>query len=127
MSHRPDSAAGAAELSSYLRVILQFGLENLLLGEASGDEPGLLAELDRLGASSRTEFVEQAAGVSLDRILADKQTVGDFAVAQTGGDQTEDLQFAGSDAKFKDALFVGRKRSGVGRGRLRLLSGEGET
>jgi enoyl-CoA hydratase/carnithine racemase len=41
------------------------------------------------------EFGEDAADVGLDRLLADRQVLGDLTVAVAAGDQPEHLAFAG--------------------------------
>lgn len=84
---------------------------NSLLGDTLGDQPGLFAELNRLRAATGSEFVEQAAGVGLHGILADEEAVGDFAVAESGCDQVENFEFAGSDGEFGQALVVGGEGS----------------
>ena len=53
----------------------------------------MFAQLYRLGAPLGAEFVEKATGMSLDRILADKEATGDFPIAQSGGDQAEIKKF----------------------------------
>src|SRR5574337_521277 len=79
--------------------------------DPSGDQPGFLAELHRLRAPPGAELVEQPAGVRLDRILADEEPIRDFAVAESRGDQAENLQFARRDAQFAHAFVVGGERT----------------
>lgn len=85
---------------------------------------GLLAQLHRLGTAAGSEFVEEPARVSFHRVLADKQAVGDLAVAESGGDQGENFQFTWGDAQFANPLLIGRKRSGGRKRRLLPFSGQ---
>lgn len=75
-------------------------------GGGSGDQAGLLGELNGLGAAASTEFIEEAAGVSLDSVFTDEEAIGDFAIAEAGGDEAEDFEFAGSDAELREAQGV---------------------
>jgi hypothetical protein len=98
------------------------------LDDPSGDQVGLFTELDSLGAAAGTEFVEESAGMSLDRILADEEAVSDFPVAESGGDQPEDLKFAGGDAQFGETHLVEGEWDAEWRLReWRLPSREGES
>ena len=81
---------------------------------------GLLAELYRLRTTAGSKLIEETAGVSLNRILADEETIRNFAVAQSGGNKAQNLQLAGGDAKLTDALLIGckdivRRRRSIGR------------
>ena len=74
----------------------------------SGDQPGLFGALHGLCPAAGRELVEEPAGVRLHRVLADEQLFGDLAVAESGGDGLEDLEFPGGDAE----LLLGVPRSG---------------
>ena len=65
------------------------------------DEADLFADLYGLRAAFRAELVEETARVGLDCVFADEEFVRDLAVAETLGDELEDLEFA-----FGDAVFV---------------------
>jgi len=73
----------------------------------SGKEAEFLAELHGLRPASGPQFVEDAAGMGLDRVLADEELLGDLTVAQTTGDQFEDLELAAGDAEVFSFLLVG--------------------
>src|SRR5262245_5770988 len=111
-----DFQADQPLLSSFFRMILPPRRENPALGGCSRNQAGVFAELHGLGAAFRAKFVEHPARVRLYRALADKQTLGDFAVAEPGGDQAQNLQFARSDAQLGDALLIGLERAAGRRG-----------
>lgn len=50
--------------------------------------------------------------MSLHRILADVQPLGDFAIAQPAGNELEDLEFARSNPEFVEARGVGNEGKG---------------
>jgi len=50
--------------------------------------------------------------VGLDGIFADEEAGGDFAVAQAGGDEAENLEFTGGDAELGQAGRVEDERAG---------------
>ena len=60
----------------------------------SRNQSQLFSHLHRLGSSSGAQLVEQAAGMGLDGVFADKEFFGDLAIAQAVGNQLEDLQLA---------------------------------
>jgi len=60
----------------------------------------LFSQLYGLGPAPGTQLVEQAAGMGLDGVFADKEFFGDLAIAQAVGNQLEDLQLARSNAEF---------------------------
>ena len=72
-------------------------------GRVSGTRPGatgrwlLVAEGEDRGLDAvlEAEFGEDAADVGLDRLLADRQVLGDLPVAVTLGDQPEHVALAG--------------------------------
>lgn len=68
--------------------------------------------MNRLGAALGAKFVEEAARVSLDRVLADEQAVGDFAVAESGGNEAKNFEFTRRDAEFVLTSLVDRERLG---------------
>src|SRR3954453_1085975 len=86
------------------------GVEVLIIshsgGRTSRNESGALANLHSLGAALGAELVKEPAGMRLDRVLADKQAAGDFPVAESCRDQSQDLQLAGRNAKLSQACFV---------------------
>ena len=100
--------------------------------QTSGNEAGLLGQLNGLRAALRTEFVKDAARVGLDRVLADEEALGDFAITKASGDQTEDFEFARGDAEVGETLGVGGEGRGRGggwrgeRGGLAASQGEAE-
>lgn len=108
---------------------------------ASRDEAGGLGELDSLGAAPRAELIEQAAGMGLHGVFADEEPVCDFTIAEAGGDQAEDLEFARGNAELTNPRFVddeGAARHGnffddrfpddlLLNNDLRFLSGESES
>jgi len=96
-----------------------------------GDEAGSLGELDGLGAASGAELVEEAAGVGLYGVFADKEAGCYFSVAEAGGDEAEDFEFARGDGELGEAGFVGDEGlGGLGGNFLDndggLFAGEGE-
>src|SRR5271165_1203733 len=72
----------------------------------SREEAESFADLHGLGAALGAELIKEAAGMGLDRVFADEEAVGDFAVAQSGGDEGKDFEFAGGDAQLGDASLV---------------------
>src|SRR5262245_5698886 len=82
----------------------------MLFDEVSRDQPGLLAQLNRLGAPAGSELVEHTAGMGLHSVFADKEPFRDFAVAEPRGDQPENLKLARSDGQLGLALLVDRER-----------------
>src|ERR1051325_6862271 len=87
----------------------------MLLGEwKSRNESPFLTQLDSLRPPPRSQLVEDAAGMGLDRVLADEELLGDFAVAQTIGDELQDLQLAGGDAQFLEFAGIDLKRTARG-------------
>jgi hypothetical protein len=97
----------------------------------SRDQPGGFADLDGLGAALGAKLVKQAAGMGLNGVFAEEEAAGDFAVAQAGGDEAEDLEFAGGDAELDPAGVVESERAGGLWGNFfnhggRFLSSEGE-
>src|ERR1051326_2758603 len=85
-------------------------LRDLLYTQAaerqSRDEPHLFSQLHSLGSAPGAQLIEQAAGVGLDRVFADKELCCDLAIAQTTGNQLEDLQLARRNAKLRLSLLV---------------------
>jgi hypothetical protein len=65
--------------------------------------------LDGLGSSVDAQFVEQAAGMGLDGVFADKEFFGDLAIAQAVGNQLEDLQLASGNPELGQSLLVQSK------------------
>ena len=78
----------------------------MLAARFSWDKVSLFAELYRLSAPFGTQFAEHPAGVRLYRAFADKQALGNFAVAQAGGNQPQNLQFTRCNAQLRHALLV---------------------
>lgn len=76
---------------------------------------GLLAKLHCLGTTAGAWLIEQAAGMRVDRVLAHKEALGDFAVAHSSGHEAKDLEFARSDSQFADSLPVRCKPCSCGR------------
>jgi len=72
-------------------------------------QPEFLAEQDGLGSPLGPQFVEDAAGVGLDRIFADVELFGDLAVAEALGDQLKDLELAWGDAEIVAPFLVSRE------------------
>src|SRR5229473_7130857 len=83
------------------------------VGEGLRNEAAGLGDLDGLGAALGAEFVEEAAGMGLHGVFADEEAGGDFAIAEAGGDEAEDFEFAWSDAELGEAGLVGDE--GIGR------------
>ena len=71
----------------------------------SGQQPEFLAELHRLRPSSSPEFVENTAGMGLNRVLAHKKLLGDLAVDQSTRYQLNDLKLAASDMEILSLFF----------------------
>ena len=100
-------------------------------GEGLGNEAGGLGDLDGLGATPGAELVEETAGMGFYGVFADEEAGGNLAIAEAGGDEAEDFQFARGDAELGEAGFVGDEGIGSVRwdfaedGR-RLFSGEGQ-
>ena len=77
-------------------------------GTRSRQQAQFLAALDGLGAAGGSELVEGAGTVCLDGIFGNEKLRGDFAIAEPAGDQGEDFELAGRNAK---GLLLGRIRS----------------
>jgi len=83
---------------------------------SSRKQAEFLAELHRLRPSLSSQFVENTAGVGLDRVLAHRKPPGDLAVAHTLGYQFKDLKLAAGDAEVlsfslvRDERFPGRDK-----------------
>ena len=75
-----------ARLRAGLRVAVRSALARVLAGGAH--------ERRELGPSRHLQLAERAGQVALDRPHAEKQRVGDLAVALAGGDQLRDLALA---------------------------------
>ena len=100
------------------------------VGGGSREQTSLLGELDGLSTATSAELIKDAARMGLDGVLADEKALGDFAVAEAGGNQAEDFEFAGSDTEIGETLRVGSEGGGGGGGRgesTGLAAGEGET
>ncbi len=69
-----------------------------------------LAELDGLRPPPRPQLVEQPAGMGLDRVFADEESLGDLPVRQAVGDEAEDLELARGDAELPLAALVDGER-----------------
>src|SRR5882724_3709087 len=91
---------------------LEGGKSRFWVTEALGDEAGGFGDLDGLSAAPGAELVKEAAGVGFDGVFADEEASGDFAVAEAGGDEGEDFEFARGDGEFGEAGFVGDERYG---------------
>src|SRR5207244_6768735 len=77
----------------------------------SGDEPGFLRALYCLCSPPRRELVEESGGVRLHRVLADEQSFGHLAIAQSGRDRFEDLELSRRDAKLRQSRLISLERS----------------
>jgi hypothetical protein len=73
----------------------------------SGEEAEFFAELHRLRPSPGPQFVENAAGMGLDRVFAHKKLFGNLAVAQALGYQFKNLKLAAGDMEILSFSFVG--------------------
>ena len=69
----------------------------------------LFSQLHCLGSAPGAQLVEQAAGMGLDGVFADKEFFGDLAIAQAVGNQLEDLQLARINAELGQSLLVQSK------------------
>ena len=69
------------------------------MGDGSGENAWLFAELDGLRAAAGAQLVEGPAAVGFNGVLADEQAAGDFAVAEALSDEAEDFELARGDAK----------------------------
>src|SRR5215216_1776525 len=85
---------------SFFRGVREACADSPLFNRMLRDQAELLPDLHGLRPSLRRELVEQAARVSLHRVFAHEQLLGNLAVAQSGGDQLEDLELAGRDSPF---------------------------
>ena len=106
------------------------GAEKLTFeGGISGDQARFLPKLHGLGAALGTQLIEQAAGMGLYRILANEEPLGDFAVTEPRGDESEDFEFSRGDGEFGQTLPIGSKRLGRDGSvdDLNLLSGKSES
>jgi hypothetical protein len=63
-------------------------------GDSSRNHPRALADLYGLGASLGAEPIQQAAGVGLHRVFTHEEPLGNLAIAEAGGDESQNLQFA---------------------------------
>ena len=77
----------------------------------SGEQAEFLAELHRLRPSSSPEFVENTAGMGLNRVLAHKELLGDLSVAQALGYQPKDLKLAAGDMEILSLSLIQDERS----------------
>jgi hypothetical protein len=68
-------------------MILLLPAENLVFNGRSRDQPGFSAKLYGLRSPPGAEFVEYSTGMRLDRAFANKQALGNFAVAEPNGNQ----------------------------------------
>ena len=82
----------------------------------SGQKAEFFATLDCLGAAGGSELVEGAGTVSLDGVFRDEEFRGDLTVAETAGDQGEDLELACRDAEGLLAVGIGSEGDGSFRG-----------
>jgi hypothetical protein len=64
----------------------------------SGNQPEFLAQLDRLRSAFRAQLVEGTAAMRLNRVLAYVQAIRNLAIAEAGGNQPQDFDFACRDA-----------------------------
>ena len=69
----------------------------------------LFSQLHGLGSAPGAQLVEQAAGMGLDGVFADKEFFGDLAIAQAVGNQLEDLQLAARNPEFAQSRLVQSK------------------
>src|SRR5947207_11590273 len=72
----------------------------------SRQQTKLLAELNGLGPSLGPQFVEDAAGMRLDGVLADEELAGDLAVAHALRDELKNLQFAARNTEILSFFLV---------------------
>src|SRR5690349_11737996 len=79
----------------------------------SGDQSGLLRDLNGLRATSGIELVEEPARVGLHGVLADEELFGDLAVAEPRGDESEDLMLARGDAQLFESGLVDDEGPGL--------------
>ena len=82
-----------------------------MTGAASRNQPGGLANLHGLCTPPGTELIEQAAGMGLHGVFADEELIGDLAIAQSGGDEAENLELARRNAEFTGARLVDNERA----------------
>src|SRR6185369_15670478 len=73
------------------------------------DQADLFADLYGLRAAFGAELVEETAGVGLDRVFTDEEFFGNLSVAESLGDEFEDLEFAFGDAEASDFCCVQSK------------------
>src|SRR3569833_4148972 len=73
------------------------------------------AALNGFRAAAGTEFVEDAAAMSLHGVFTHEKSLADLAVAQAAGNELKNFHFAGSDAEALASGIVGWEiRSGDG-------------
>src|SRR5258707_5528846 len=75
----------------------------------SRNQSQLFSQLHCLGSAPGAQLVEQATGMRLDGVFADKEFFGDLTIAQAVGNQLEDLQLATGNAKLGQSLLVQSK------------------
>src|SRR5947207_2083165 len=81
-------------------------------GDISRNQPRGLADLCGLGASLGAELIEQAAGVGLHRVFTHEEPLGNLAIAEAGGDESQNLQFTRRDTKLAHTCLVNDERAG---------------
>src|SRR5258708_4644366 len=69
----------------------------------------LFSQLNGLSSAPGAQLIEQAAGMGLDGVLADKEFFGDLTIAQAVGNQLEDLQLAARNPELGQSLLVQSK------------------
>jgi hypothetical protein len=75
---------------------------------AGTDEPGFVGEHDRLHAVAKPKLHQNAGDVSLGRVLAHHELVGDLCVGEAARDESQDLELARRE--LVEARGFGRSR-----------------
>jgi hypothetical protein len=86
------------------------------------DQPGVLADLHRLGAPLCARLIKQPARMGLDGVLAHIKLPGDLAVAHVLGYQFKDLQLTARDAEILSFSLVRDERFGSRDSRIRPVN-----
>ena len=74
-----------------------------------GNQAEFFAQLHGLRPAFCPQLIENPAGVSLDRVFADEQLLGNLPVAHSHGDQSQDLNFARRDPQVRSFILVRNK------------------
>src|SRR4051812_35111058 len=76
----------------------------------SGDDSGVLRQLNCLSPALRSEFGEEIRRMRLHGVLTDRQFLGDLTIAESLRDELEDLELTRRQSEPFDAGGIDRER-----------------